>query len=151
MRLRPITRAGHDGERGSILALTLGALAVAALLIVTIAVAGAVYLDRRDLLTLADDAAAYAATQIDEDAYFAGRIELTDRSVRSAAARYLATAPAGVVDLPGTAVVSPTGTTDGRTAQVTLTGVSRPAFLPWVLAPWSDGIAITVTTTARGG
>lgn len=146
-------RHGIDpaAERGGILALTLGALAVAASLIVTIAVASAVYLDRRELLALADATAADAATRIDTDSYLAGRIELTDDGVRTAVRAYLTTAPPGVVDLPGIAVGHPTGTPDGTTAQVTLTALSRPAFLPWALMPWSDGIALTVTSSARGG
>ncbi|TNU75814.1 glycosyltransferase [Miniimonas arenae] len=140
-----------DGERGGILVLTLGALAVAAALIVTIAVASAVYLDRRDLLALADATAADAAAAIDTDSYYGGEITLTDDAVRAAARDFLASAPAGVTDAPGLAVADPTGAIDATTAEVTLVAFSRPAWLPWALAPWSDGIALRVTVTARGG
>lgn len=144
-------RAADDGERGGVLALTLGALAVAAALIATLAVASAVYLDRKELLALADATAASAATRIDEAAYQAGRIELTDAGVRAGAQDFLASAPGQVTSLAGVAVVGPTGAPDPVTAQVTLHALSRPAFLPWVLIGWSDGFAITVTSTARGG
>lgn len=139
-----------DGEAGSILALSLGALAVAAVLIVTIAVASAVYLDRKELLALADAAAAHAATRIDPGSYLAGEIALTPGGVREAVEDYLESVP-GETDLRALAIAAPTGTTDATTAQVTLTALSRPSFLPWVLMPWSDGIAMTVTASARGG
>lgn len=142
---------GATAERGSVLPLTMGAIAVAAALIATIAVMSAVYLDRKQLLALADAVAADAATRIDSDAYLEGSVTLTDDGVRVAAENYLAAAPPGIVTLPGTTVGSPTGSPDAATAEVTLVALSRPGFLPWALAPWSDGIAISVTATARGG
>lgn len=132
-------------ERGGILALTLGALGVAAVLIVVIAVAGALYLDRRELLALADATAADAATAIDPVSYAAGDVILTDASVRAAAAEFLAGTPTTAT------LTDPTGTPDGATAEVTLTVLSRPSFLPWALIGWSDGISIEVTASARGG
>lgn len=145
----PADRDGErDGERGGILALTLGVLGVAALLIVVVAVASSVYLDRRELLALADTTAAHAATRIDPAAYAEGTIMLTDQGVRTAALDFLASAPSSVTDLPGLALVEPTGASGATTAQVTLTAYSRPAFLPWLLMPWSDGIAMTVTSSA---
>ncbi|GMA32046.1 hypothetical protein [Litorihabitans aurantiacus] len=140
-----------DPESGRILVLTLGAVAVAVALVAVIATASAVYLDRKALLSLADSAAAYAASQVDSDAYFSGgELAVTDASVRASVADFLETAPSSLTDAPGLAVTAPTGTPDGgTTAQVTLTALSRPAFLPWVLAPWSDGITMTVTSSAR--
>lgn len=144
-------RTSDDGERGGVLVLTLGALALAAALIATLAVASAVYLDRKELLALADATAAAAATHLDEAAYAAGKIRLTDDGVRSGAHDFLASAPPGLTGLGGITVVDPTGAPDPATAQVTLRAYSRPSFLPWALIGWSDGFAITVTSSARGG
>lgn len=141
--------AAPAGERGGILALTLGALAMAAALIVVVATIAAVYLDRRDLLALADSAAADAATRIDPVAYARGEVLLTDDGVWAAAVAFLDSAPGSVSS--GVTVVAPTGAPGPTTAEVTLHSLSRPAFLPWVLAPWSEGIAIEVTASARGG
>lgn len=135
-------------ERGGVLALTLGALGVAAMLVAVIAVASAVYLNRRELLALADVTAAHAAANIDPDAYLDGEIALTDDGVREAAEEFLASAPHNVVDAPGLALADPTGAVGATDAQVTLVALSKPAFLPWVLLPWSDGIALQVTATA---
>jgi len=42
-------------------------------------------------------------------------------------------------------------TPDGRTAQVRLRAVARPTLLSWITAPWSDGVVLDVTASARGG
>lgn len=141
----------RDGEAGGILALTLGALGVVALLVVVIAVASAIYLDRRELLALADVTAAHAAAQVDREAYGDGEIAVTDRSVRAAAQEFLAAAPHQVIDIPGLALAEPTGAVGPTAAEVTLEAVSRPGFLPWVLIPWSDGVALRVTARAGSG
>ncbi|PWD52394.1 glycosyltransferase [Serinibacter arcticus] len=140
-----------DPESGRILVLTIGALAVAASLIAAIATASAVYLDRKALLSLADSTAAYAASQIDERSYYGGDdLAVTDESVSASAADFLVQAPPSLTDAPGLQLADPTGTPDGGvTAEVTLTALSRPSFLPWVLAPWSEGIPMTVTASAR--
>lgn len=136
------------GERGSVLLLSLGALAVAAALVVTVAVVSALYLDRRELLSLADASAAHAASALDPAAYAAGDLRLTDAGVRRAVDDLLRDSP---TTLSGVVVAEPTGTPDGRTAQVTLRALARPGPLPWALAPWSKGITIEVTALARGG
>lgn len=41
------------------------------------------------------------------------------------------------------------GSPDGRTVRVTLRAVVRPAWAAWVLAPFTDGIAIGATSAAR--
>ncbi len=140
-----------DGERGRILVLTIGCAALAAALIAVSASASAVYLDRKELLALADATAAHAAATIDEDSYSSGQIAVTDSSVQRAASEFLASAPESLTNAPGLAIASPTGAVNGTDAQVTLVALSRPSFLPWVLAPWSDGIALQVTVTAHGG
>mgnify|MGYP003494165595 CR=1 FL=1 len=143
-------QAPVDRESGRILVLTLGAIALAVALVAVIATASAVYLDRKALLSLADPTAASTARRIASESYFGeGATALTDSSVRQNAEEFLAQAPPSLTDAPDLRIAAPTGSPDGQSAEVTLTALSRPAFLPWVLAPWSDGIAMTVTATAR--
>ena len=59
---------------------------------------------------------------------------------------YLAAA-APAADLSDVELVSVA--TDDRTATVTLRSVARPVLVSWVTAPWSDGIELAVTATAR--
>lgn len=124
--------------------LSIGALAVAAMLVAVVATASAVYLDRKALLSLADATAAHAAAAIDQAAYLSGDIGVTDGSVNAAAIEFLQETPDGAAVTGVQALV----TVDGA-AEVTLSSLSRPEFIPWVLAPWSDGIAITVTGRAN--
>ncbi len=131
------------------------AFGVLALLLVTAVVsATGVHLERKRLLALADLAALDAADALDEDAYYTrgegdAVLVLTSSRVRAAVEAHLEASPAAD-RLDGLTVLN-AGTPDGRTAEVTLGAVSRPALLSWVTAGWSDGIALTVTTSARAG
>lgn len=163
-----IGRVADDGESGQIMVLTIAYAMLALALVLVLASASAVHIERKQLLALADAAALDAADAIDLDAFYAGvlgagsgpvggdttddapAVPLSDESVRTAVTAYLATAPAAG-GIAGLAVGEPTGAPDGFTAQVTLTGVARPPLLPWVLAPWSDGISLRVTSSARAG
>lgn len=154
--------AGDGGaEQGQIMLLSLvfGVLVLALVLVVTSA--SAVHIERKRLLALADGAAADAADAIDVAAYYAApagppdaatRIPLSDASVEAAVREYLQGAPPALVgEFDRLRVAEPTGTPDGTTAQVTLTATARPPLVPWVLLPWSDGVALRVTSTARAG
>lgn len=142
-----------DGERGSITVLAIGFGALALALVLVIATATTVHLERKRLLSVADGAAAAAATAVDLPGYYSltgegTRIPLTDATVRAATEDYIHAAPASG-RLTALRITQPTGSPDGVTAQVSLAAVAQPAFLPWALIPWSDGIAIRVTVTAR--
>ena len=141
-----------DGESGRIMLLSLGLGVLAIMLVLVVAASSSVYLERKQLLALADGVAADAADAIDLGRYYAGDdaggLPLSDASVRSAVDAHLAATPASA-GFEQLRVVAPTGTEDGRTAQVTLTARARPAVVPWVLAPWADGFQIRVTATAR--
>lgn len=139
-----------------LLTLVFGALVLT--LVLVVASASAVHIERKRLLALADGAAADAADAVDVAAYYgapagstdgATRVPLSDASVDAAVREYLGLAPVGEFD--GLRVAEPTGTPDGVTAQVTLTATARPPLIPWVLVPWSDGVALRVTSTARAG
>lgn len=145
--------ADRAGEQGSITLLSIGFGVLALVLVLVVAAASSVYLERKQLLALADSVAADAADAIDLDRYYApdhddDGLPVSDASVRAAVADHLVASPvAGSFE--DLRVAEPTGSADGRTAQVTLSARARPAVVPWVLAPWSDGFAISVSVTAR--
>ena len=153
----------RDGGQIMLLSLAFSALVIA--LVLVVASASAVHIERKRLLALADAVAVGAADAIDEAAYYQPlaaaapggpraptRVPLSEASVDAAVQDYLAAAHAALVgEFEGLRVTEPTGTPDGVTAQVTLTAVTRPPLVPWVLAPWSEGITLRVTSTARAG
>ncbi|WP_413452378.1 pilus assembly protein TadG-related protein [Georgenia phoenicis] len=144
-------RKDDDGERGQIMLLSLGFGVLALALVLVVAAASSIYLERKQLLALADGAAADAADAIDYGLYYAGEREglpLSDASVQEAVGEHLESSAAAST-FRGLRVAAGTGTNDGRTAHVTLTAVARPVVVPWALVPWSDGFAITVTSSAR--
>ncbi|MBM6404367.1 hypothetical protein JQN72_08960 [Phycicoccus sp. CSK15P-2] len=107
------------------------------------------HLSRMRLLDAADGAALSAANALDEGAYRGGvgeSVPLSDASVRARAAEYLAREqrPRSVVAwglAPGT------GTPDGRTAVVALTGQAQ---LPMVGGLLRDlGVSITIRVESR--
>lgn len=155
--LRPWrSRRGKDAESGQVMLLGIACCALALAMIGVGSSAAALYLERKALWALADSAAAVAANQPDLSGVYDGRGPggplLTDASVWAAVEGHLASAPASVVlRHDALAISSPTGAPDGASAQVTLSAVARPPFVPWALLPWTDGIAITVTSTARLG
>lgn len=139
-------------DQGRIMVLSMGFMAVALALVLVVASATAIHIQRKALLALADGAAVAAADALDADAYYregADGVPLTDASVRQAVADYLAQAPAAG-RFHGLRVASPTGSPDGRTAEVTLGATLRPPFLPWGMLPGVEGIDVTVTSRAQG-
>ncbi len=140
-------RRGVSGDEGSTLPLIAGFTAVALALVLTVAAAGSLYLDRKRALTVADGAALAASESFD-----LGEMRLDQRGVaprldagsaRAAAEEFLARDPD-----PRTARLRLVDVSigDGRSATVTLETVWHPpiltAFLP-------GGVTIDVTSTAR--
>lgn len=135
--------------------LALGWTVLAMLLLTAVVSASAVHLDRKRLVALADLTAVAAADAIDESAYYspdrpapaegASRVLLSDGSVRQAATDYLAGA-AGSTGLADLRLIDATAA--AGTVTVTLHAVTRPALLSVITAPWSDGIALSATTSA---
>lgn len=141
--------SGHDS--GQVLWLTIGYVLVAIALVTVVVSATSVHLERKRLLALADLAALDAADAIDADGYYQrgagqGLALLGDAQVRGEVVDYL-TAAAADSRLEDLTLVD-VGT-DGRTATVTLRSVARPPLVSWVIAPWSDGIELVVTASAR--
>lgn len=152
----------RDNDDGQVLLLTLVYTLIAFSLIIVVVDATAVHLARTQLLDAADGAALDAADSIDAPGTYgaadapasspqepaAHHLALTDASVRDQVAQYLSTyeSPSR---LDQVAVATGTGTSDGQSATVVLTGRVRLPIGGVVVAGWSDGIDVTVTSTAR--
>lgn len=139
--------AGRRRDEGSTLPLILVFGVVALVLVLVVAAATDLYLERKRLFTLADGAALVGAESFDlagvRPASRGMRPELRSDEVRSAVAGYLAAEPAdGFEALHLDAATTP----DGRSAAVTLSATWRPP----VLAPFiPHGLRISTTATAR--
>jgi hypothetical protein len=130
-------------EAGSISLFILGLSFIAMVLVAgTVAVTSA-HLSRIRLLDVADGAALSAANALDESAYRQGvgeSVPLSNASVQQRAAAYVGSRPR-----PGSILAwrlgSDTGTPDGRTAVVSLTGEAE---LP-MIGPALRGLGVSVT------
>jgi hypothetical protein len=150
---------GHD-DSGQVLLLVVVYSLIAFSLVTVVVGVSAVHLGRHRLLAVADAAALDAADALDRPGFYGAGgepagpgtgdlvVRLSDASVRDSVQRYLLDAGAGQ-RLGALAVAEPTGTPDGTTAEVTLTAVIRLPLVSTVLAAWSDGVRIQVTSHAR--
>ncbi|WAP52761.1 pilus assembly protein TadG-related protein [Arthrobacter sp. ATA002] len=142
-------RSAARGEEGQIGVLILGYLLVSLLVLTVVMGASALYLGHKKLLSTADAAALAAA-----DTFSLGQsgdpaggpaAVLDPGAVQSEVNRYLSVTNAAE-RLPGLAVAAETGTADGRTARVVLTGVVHPPLVNFLVP---GGIPITVVAEAR--
>lgn len=131
--------------------LILGYTVVALLLIVgTIAVTSA-QLSRMRLLDAADGAALDAADSLDLGAYRDGiqdAVPVDDGTVATTAQQYLAHRPLPV-GMAAWAVAAGTGSPDGRTAVVRLTGEADLPLVGGLLDALGGSVTITVESRAR--
>ena len=131
-------------ESGSTLLLTIGYCALGLAIILVVASATTLYLERKRLFTVADGAALAAAEAWElESVHIDGdrlALELTDAEVRRTAGEFLAGA---VTDLDDVVLVRATSA-DGRSATVTLRSVWR-APISTDLIPVDVPIEVTVT------
>lgn len=146
-----MSAGGVRDERGSISVLVLGLTMIAAVLIAgTVAVTSA-HLSRMRLLDVADGAALSAANALDESAYREGvgsSVPLSNASVRERAAQYVGSRPR-----PGSVTAwrlgGDTGTRDGVTAVVALTGEADLPLVGGVLRSLGVSVTISVRSEAR--
>ena len=139
-------------DDGQILLLALGYTLIAFALVAVAVDATAVHLARTQLLDAADAAALDAADAVDPASVYAGGlgrdVPLSDAAVRDQAATYLSTyqAPSR---LSGIGLTGATGSPDGATAVVELTGTVRLPIAAPVVAAFAGGISVTVRSSAR--
>lgn len=134
-------------EDGSTLPLVAGFGALALALVLVAAAASSLYLERKQLFTLADGAALVGAEAFDlADVSLAdGRpgVLLDPADVHRDVASFLAATPNGGFEQ---LALEEATTRDGETATVTLSAVWRP---PIVTVFFPDGVRIETTATAR--
>lgn len=132
--------------------LTSAFVAFALMLVAVVASTTAVHLDRKALYDVADLAAADAASAMSPEAFYTGAgapadgapLTLSDADVRAAVEQYLAEHPPGI-----SVAVTGASSPDGRSARVTLAGVSRPPLLSWFTDAFGGGIMVSASSTAR--
>ena len=148
---RASATAGRRDEDGSITPFILGLTVIAMLLIAgTVAVTSA-HLSRMRMLDVADGAALSAANALDDSAYATGvgeSVPLSNVSVQERASAYVASRPR-----PGSILawrLAPgTGTPDGRTAVVALTGEAELPMIGPALRELGVSVRISVVSHAR--
>lgn len=133
-------------DSGSILPLTAFFAFLSLVLIVVVAAATSLYLERTRLFSLADAAALVGAEAYDLTAVVPTPdgvlAPLESARVAEAAASYLAAQPTRIEALRLERAFTP----DGTSAEVTLSGYWRPPILTLVLP---EGVRLEVTATAR--
>lgn len=134
-------------EEGSTLPLVAGFGALALALVLVAAAASSLYLERKQLFTLADGAALVGAEAFDlaDVTLTAGRPEvlLEPAEVHRDVVAFLENTPNGGFEQ---LVLEEATTRDGETASVTLSAVWRP---PIVTVFFPEGVHIQTTATAR--
>lgn len=142
-----MSATGWRDEEGSTLPLVAGFGALALALVLVAAAASSLYLERKQLFTLADGAALVGAEAFDlaDVTATAGRPQVTlePADVRRDVAAFLASTPHGGFE---GLVLEEATTRDGETASVTLSAVWRP---PIVTVFFPEGLRIETTATAR--
>lgn len=153
-RLRAVVRRGRAGDdSGQVMLLVIAYSVIALALTLVVASASAVHLERKRLLGVADGAALDAADQVDEGRYFEagvtpGAVPLSDASVRASVEEYLVARNAHA-DFRALTVLSQTGSSDGRTAEVVLTSTVEPPLISWAIEAFAGGITLRATSRAR--
>ena len=138
----------EDPDSGQTTIVLIGFALVTLLLVITVMAITSVYVGERQLQSLADRAAGAAAdtfTNVDRSGSGPPTPILTNGGVSASATSYLGTVGA-FQDVSGLSLAAPTGSTDGTTAQVTLSAVVHP---PVVNVFIPAGIPISATGDAR--
>lgn len=149
-------RGCPGGDQGSISVLSLGFALMAIALILTVASATALHVERTRLAQLADEVALQAADAMDVAAYYAGdaprptdeaALGLSEARALAAAESHLGPA-ARRLGLEQARIVG-VEVRDGHTVVVTVSAVAHPLFGVDALIPWAHGVVITATASAR--
>jgi len=131
--------------------LILGFTVVSILLIMGTVAVTSVQLSRLRLLDAADAAALDAADSLDVGAYqegLGGAVAVTDATVRSTASSYLTQRPRPE-SLLAWQVAAGTGSPDGQTAVVRISGEARVPLVGGLLKSLGGSVTITVEARAR--
>lgn len=149
--MTPQRTTAKDQEDGQMGVLIIGYVLLALLVITVVAGASSVYLGHKKLLSAADGAALAAA-----DTFSLSQVQgsssgtapaavLNSAAVTGAVQQYLADSRAGE-RISSLQIDPETGTPDGRTARVVLSGVVHPPIVNFLVP---DGIRISAESDAR--
>lgn len=148
-------RVEARSDEGQVTVLTLGFTVIALALVLVVAAATSVHLERKRLLGLADLAVLAAADEVSTGYFAEGAdapdrpvVPLTDAGVRAAVEEYLSAHPQPGARWDGV-VVREAVAVDERTATVRLAARVHPALLSPVLDLFSGGIDVEVSSTSR--
>ncbi|MEO7131553.1 MAG: pilus assembly protein TadG-related protein [Dermatophilaceae bacterium] len=140
------------GDDGQISILILGLFMITLLLVLGGIDVTAAQLARMRLLDTADSVALDAADALDLEAAYrggvTGQVLLTDDSVRRTAVEHLAAVPRPT-GISQWAIGAGTGSPDGRSAVVTVSGRATLPMSGWVLDRLGGSVTITVQSRAR--
>ena len=145
------TRPGAEpSDEGRVLLLSLAYCAILVALILVVAAATAVHLERKRLMDLADLTALQVADAMTDDRYFAraggtALVTLSDDDVRAAAQDHLAAAPEAD-RFPHLELIE-ASSPDGRTAVIRLRAVAP---VPFAIVA-RDAVTIEAVARARSG
>ncbi len=149
---RPAAQEQEQGqEEGGIALLLLGLCVISLVLILGVVTVTSAHLARMRLLDVADAAALDAADTVDERIYTDGitdAVPLTDAGVRGTAGAYLA-GRALPPRMRSWSIAPGTGSPDGTTAVVIVTGTADLPVITSALAALGGSITITVESRAR--
>lgn len=151
--LRAGLRARCGGDSGQLSVLILGMTVIAMTLIVGGLAVTSVQISRMRLLDAADSAALGATDDGAERIYDDGigtDLPLGDELVRSSATEHLASRPLPH-GLESWSVAEGTGSPDGRTAVVVLTGEADLPLIGGLLESMGGSVTVTVESRARAG
>ncbi|HEV7194926.1 MAG TPA: pilus assembly protein TadG-related protein [Pedococcus sp.] len=141
----------RHGETGQIALLTLGFTVLAMALILGTVAVTSVQLSRLRLLDAADGAALDAANSLDSRVYHQGlgaSVGISSATVRRTAGQYLAERPRPP-SLLGWHLAPGTGSPDGQTAVVRISGEADVPFVGGLLSSLGGSVTITVESRAR--
>jgi Putative Flp pilus-assembly TadE/G-like len=141
----------HGGESGQVTLLVLGFAVVVMVLVTGSVAATSAQLSRMRLIDAADGAALDAADSLDAGTYDRGvgdAVPLSDSTVTETARAYLAERrrPESLLSW---GVAPGTGTPDGETAVVRITGQADVPMVGWMLEELGGSLTITVEARAR--
>lgn len=147
-----MTRRVPTNEQGQMSILMLGLVVVCLTIVMAVVGVTAVQLSRIHVLDAADAAALDASDSLALERAYAeglgGGVLLTDESVIEAAGAHLAARPMPS-RLSGWQISPGTGSPDGRTAVVVVTGTARVPVVSALLSAFGGEVTITMTSTAR--
>lgn len=151
--LRALVRSRCGDDRGQLSILVLGLTVIAMTLVIGGLAVTSVHISRMRLLDAADSAALAATDDGAEQIYERGvgeDLPLDDALVQQSAAEHLAgrARPHG---LESWSVAPETGTPDGRTAVVILTGQADLPLIGGLLESMGGSVTVTVESRARAG